>query len=90
MKILDISDMLQAAEDSQMPGLELHTRALEAQAALLAGALASHLKIQTHDPGTWKPGFGGLCASFVPVHPGQSCPPVIDDGDPEGEWEPQP
>jgi hypothetical protein len=84
-KILNINDMLGAAQDSALPSFELHRKALEAAAALLAEALASHLGVITQ-PGGYEQHFGGLCCNFYAKRKGQKCPDAIHEGDEGGEW----
>jgi len=43
MKILDVNNMLDAAQNSSMPHLDEHQTALEAAATVFALALAAHL-----------------------------------------------
>ena len=86
MKILDINNMLDAAEESDMPNVEVHVQAMEEAADFLGKALAAHLKIK-YGTATYEQGFGGLCASFSPAKKKQKCPPVIDEGDPGGDWD---
>ncbi len=85
-KILDINNMLDAAENSKLPRFKEHLAALEAVAALLANDLAQHLDIVT-EPGGYEQGCGGLCCNFYAKHEGQPCPEVIDEGDVGGDWE---
>lgn len=86
-KILSIDDMLEAAQQCDLPQYADHVRLLETAATNLANALAAHLHI-TAGPATWEgKGFAGLCASFHPKRKKQKCPPVIDDADPGGDWD---
>lgn len=86
MKILNIDDMLEAANQSIMPDLYRHVEAVEKASSDLAEALAKHLKICSSDA-TWEgKEFGGTCATFWPSKKSQKCPQVIDDGDPSGDW----
>ena len=88
MKILNIDNMLEAAQDSKMPKYDELALAAEDLACRLSGALAAHLKIKVHDQGSWMgEALGGLCASFGPMRKGQKCPAVIEAGDPGGDWE---
>ena len=60
---------------------------LEAAATNLARDLASYLLID-FSPAEWEgKAFAGLCASFSPRRKGQKCPKVIDEGDPDGDWD---
>jgi hypothetical protein len=86
-KILDVNDMLDAAEDCELPERESLQTALELAANDLACALATHLDITMGQEAQYERGFGGLCASFEPRFPKQACPDAIDAGDPSGEWE---
>lgn len=87
-KILNVDEMLEAAENSKMPGIEGHIDALEAAATALASDLAKHLKIEMRQPAeAMGEGFGGLCASFGPSKKQQKCPKVIDERDRGGDWD---
>lgn len=88
MKLLNINDMLEAARDSKMPNFDGHKMALEGAADCLANQLAAHLKINKRRSATWREkAFGGLLAAFAPKRQRQKCPKVIEEGDPEGDWE---
>lgn len=89
MKILNIDNMLEAAEDSGMPNLDAAIQEIETAANRLAAHLADHLKIRC-GPSVWERDFGGLCATFSPSTPDQPCPEVIDKGDEGGDWEYKP
>lgn len=85
-KILNIDDMLEAAEQSNMPEFRAHADRLEDAASELALALAKHLKIEA-GPAEWMGiGLAGLAATFNPTSEGQECPELIDECDPSGEW----
>jgi hypothetical protein len=86
MKILDVNDLLEAAQELPNEIFESLEAALEQATKDLAQALADHHGITLHDVSN-QPGFGGLCATFRPAHEGQPCPPDIDSGDPSGDWE---
>jgi hypothetical protein len=86
-KHLSIDRMLEAAFDSEMPGLANFVEYAESLATMLAKNLAMHLDIETQDAVWQGAAFGGLCARFGPTPPSQACPAVIDDMDKEGDWE---
>lgn len=83
-KILNIDDMLDiGSQNLEMTEL---VEAVEAAATALAKGIAKRLDIE-HGEATYESGFGGLCANFKPKYEGQECPTIIDEGDPEGDWE---
>jgi len=86
-KILNIDDMLEAAQKSNMPNYDSHVRNLEFVATRLARALAKHLKITCNTADWQGKEFGGIAAPFKPSFKGQKCPKVIHEGDPGGDWE---
>ena len=86
MKILSIDNMLEAAQDSNLPDLDAATQEIETAATNLAERLAKHLDINA-GAADYERGFGGCCATFSAKTPDQPCPKVIEDGDPGGDWE---
>ena len=87
-KILNIDDMLEAAENSEMPYLRMHVNQVEEAANSLARALAAHLNINVGTADWQGEAFGGTCAPFYPKFDGQPCPEEIDRGDEGGDWVP--
>jgi hypothetical protein len=85
-KILDVNNICDAIRNSSMPKGTEHIRAIELVVTGAAKALANHLAIDC-DSADYQAGFGGLCVTFRPAADGQDCPEVIDQGDPDGEWE---
>jgi hypothetical protein len=86
-KDLSIDRMLEAALDSDMPGLAQFVEMAESFATMLAKNLATHLDIEAQDAIWQGLAFGGLCARFGPTRPNQRCPAAIGDQDSEGGWE---
>lgn len=84
MKLLSLEDTLTAAQDAGVPGVEVLLAQAEAVAESVATALADHLGIKCRNTNFWD---GKLYTTFLAAHPGQACPPVIDAGDSDGEWE---
>lgn len=85
-KILDVNNICDALRNANVPGADVLIANLTAAADTAAWALATHLNID-HDDASYEAGFGGLCVNFRPKVEGDACPEVIDDGDPDGEWE---
>ncbi len=85
-KQLTIDEMLEAAQDSNLPGYQHYVRAIEGIASALAVKLAAHLDVVT-DEATFQLGFGGTCAPFYAKHEGQDCPESLEPHDEGGEWE---
>lgn len=84
MKLLSLENVLTAAKDAGVPGVEDLVMQTEAIAEAAAAALAQHLDIKFRNTNMWD---GKIYSTFLPSHPGQACPAVIDSGDPSGEWE---
>lgn len=86
MKILSIDDLLAAAQET-LPNAEWDVllELLESSTSVVATRLSEALDVQLHDV-CYQPGFGGLCAAFIPRSNSQLCPHVLDDGDPSGDW----
>lgn len=87
-KLLNVDDMLEAARDAKLPTYNLRRRQIEAVAQFLGDDLAEFLDIAIAGKAEWQSGdFVGLFVSFGPKFKSQPCPSVIDENDPEGEWE---
>lgn len=84
MKLLSLEDTLTAAQEAGVPGIDDLLRQVESLAEAVAESLAQHLNISCRNTSFWD---GKLYTTFLPSQPGQKCPPVIDSGDPSGEWE---
>jgi hypothetical protein len=84
MKLLPLDDILAAAQDAGVPGVEELIAQAEAVAENAANALAQHLGIKCRNTEFWD---GKLYTTFLASHPGQECPDAIHAGDPGGEWE---
>lgn len=84
MKLLSLEDMLSAAKDAEVPGVEDLVAQAEDVAEHIAAALARHLGVKSRNTEFWD---GKLYTTFLATHPGQVCPAAIDSGDPSGEWE---
>ena len=87
-KVLNIDDMLEVALDTNLPGSAVMVRRFEKLATGLQKRIAKHLKVTANPLGaTWEgKAFAGLCASFTPAAPDQTCPEVLDEADPGGDW----
>lgn len=87
MKVLGVDDIIKASNDADVPG---HAQALwkiEAAVQEMAEALARKLKINVRSSAQYIDGMGGLCVEYQKRFEGQTCPPVLDEADPTGEWE---
>ena len=84
MKLLSLENVLTAAQDAGVPGIEDLVVQAEAIGESAANALAQHLNIKCRNTMFQD---GEILTTFLAAHPGQECPSVIDDGDPSGEWE---
>lgn len=84
-KVLNVSDMIAAAEECKLPDAEKHVVALEMAAQHLALDLARHLGVRVKEHAEYWD--REIAVSFGPVSEGQKCPKVIDEGDEGGEWE---
>lgn len=84
MKLLSLEDVLTAAREAGVPGVEDLVMQAETIAEVAAGALAAHLNIKHRNTNMWD---GKIYTTFLPSQPGQACPAVIDAGDRSGEWE---
>lgn len=84
MKLLSLEDTLAAAQDAGVPDVELLVAQAEAVAENIAMALADHLGIKCRNTNFWD---GKLYTTFLAAHPGQACPPMIECGDLDGEWQ---
>jgi len=83
-KILNIDQMLNAAEDAGLPSFQLRTRQAEMVAESLGRDLAEFLDIKA---GRAEWAFGILAVDFDPKYRSQECPLVIHKGDPGGDWD---
>jgi hypothetical protein len=86
-KVLKLDEMLEAARVSKMPQAERFVTKAEAVADELAVALANHLGVTTIGATFEGMAFAGLCANFNPIKTGDKCPDVLDEQDPDGDWE---
>ena len=86
-KLLTIDGMLEAAFDSNMPGLPQFVEQAELLATTLAKNLASHLGIESADAVWQSEAFGGLCARFGKAKENDPCPVVIHQADQSGDWD---
>jgi len=84
MKLLSIEEVLTAAQEAGVPGVEDLVIQAETVAESAAAALAAHLNIKHRNTNLWD---GKIYTTFLASHPGQACPAVVDAGDPSGEWE---
>lgn len=87
-KQLTLDEMLIAASNSNMPGLDRYVEHLEALALDLGGDLARHLDIEgpvecslTAEEG------GGIMGGFAPKFTGQPIPDVLKEFDTLADWE---
>jgi hypothetical protein len=87
-KILSIDDMLEAACADLPESVSADfVSGFENLASALAEQLSRCYQINS-DGAMWQgKALGGLCAAFEPKTEGQECPPMIDEGDPDGEWD---
>jgi hypothetical protein len=87
MKVLDLHDLLTVSETLELPGHDGYVDVFEKLVTSLADVIAKEKGIVVARPGEWMgKEFGGLCVSFAPSTPDQSCPEVIHDSDPSGDW----
>lgn len=86
MKLLTITEIVSAAEDSDVDGLDRHIELIEAAVTQLADALAEKLDIEC-TAARFEPDEFGITVSFYPSKPAQECPECIDAGDRGGDWE---
>lgn len=88
-KILDPHDLLEICIEHKIPDAEPEVQAVINAVDALAEKLARHFDINKGETTSEGKAFGGLCASFYPKYPDQPCPQPINDGDPDGDWEPR-
>lgn len=87
-KILTMQEILDAAQESNMPSASIFNELYENLTTLTARALAQHLSIATSDAASEGPHLGGVSVAFCPILETDGCPSVIDQADSTGEWEP--
>lgn len=87
MKILTIDEMLDLANESDMPDFNERMKDVEQAATKLAESIASHLGIRLNGPATFEGECGGTAAAFCPATPDQKCPPCLASRDMGGDWE---
>jgi hypothetical protein len=85
-KILDVNELLDLAQDIDLPHFEHHMQRLEEGARMLTAAIADHLDI-AHTGADWERGFGGLCGVFKPKEEGQPMPEAMKEYDTGGDWD---
>lgn len=86
MKLLNISEMLDAASQTDMSNATEYRRQAEALATEIAADLANHLGVCLVRVGYMGPEFGGLLATFCPLKSGDECPQALGKHDPDGDW----
>lgn len=88
-KILDVNQLLMLAQYRNTRADKSLIIAVEAATSALAVSVADMFDVEIDVSGVTYQGeaFGGLCASFYPKHQNQSCPPELQQADPEGDWE---
>jgi hypothetical protein len=89
-KQLTLDEMLIAAANSDMPGLDKYLPQLEALAQELGTDLAQHLGIEgpVNCDFTAEEGCG-ILGGFAPLHEGQPVPEVLRTVDTTGDWVPR-
>jgi len=91
-KMLTFQEMLVAAHESEMPGVEKFLRDACELHEQLGSALADHLEIDGPVRCEFDPGDGvdlALMGGFAPRENGQPVPPVLEECDPDADWEPR-
>jgi hypothetical protein len=85
-KILDVNELLDLAQDIELPHFDKHLYRLEEEVRMLTAAIADHLEI-SHTGANWERDFGGLCGVFKPRQIGQPIPKAMKEYDTGGDWE---
>ena len=85
-KMLTLDEMVTALFDLKHPDYEAFKTLVEDLGNNIAQALAETLNVSA---GTCEFWGGGTMVGFAPQTAGQPVPQVLEDLDPEGDWEPR-
>lgn len=90
-KMLDLDEMLIAADASGMPGAQQFVDQAVELARALSRALAEHLEVAGPVECDFEPGVdgGGILGGFAPKEGDQPCPAALQPFDKDGDWEPR-